>query len=514
MAAIIRDPSSAAERKFDLIVIGGGIHGVMVTLEASRRGLHTLLLEKEDFGNHTSFNSLRIIHGGLRYLQRLDISRFRESVAERTWFLKTFPNLVKPLPCLMPLYGEGLRRPFTLRIALLMNHMLSLNRNNGVPAGSSLPAGEVIGSDATKRIFPAVSTENLKGGAIWFDAYMPQSQRLLIEILKHACQNGTMALNYLEVGHLRQRKGKVTGVEAVDRESGQHYVFNAQAVVNAAGPWCRRLAQNFHTEVPDLFKPSLAWNVLLNRTPLSDYALAVRSRANDKQTYFLVPWKGRLLIGTGHAACSDDPIESPAVSTEQMDQFLDGVNRALPGLNAVKDDIAYVLSGFLPVRKPGSTQLTARGLILHHGDIGGPEGFYSVSGIKFTTARRVAQRLLDRIPFTRRNDDQKETHNGSAGPPSFDVLEAPPAFSMTNDDDSIWKEHLKKIVREEAVRHLDDVIFRRTDIWEDPMRAKEIAPAIGVLFDWDESRRKREIANLFKLLERKSIYTGGGHVEQ
>jgi glycerol-3-phosphate dehydrogenase len=197
-----------------------------------------------------------------------------------------------------------------------------------------------------------------------------------------------------------------------------------------------------------------------------------------------------------------------------MDQFLDGVNRALPGLNAVKDDIVYVLSGFLPVRKPGSTQLTSRGLILHHGDIGGPEGFYSLSGIKFTTARRVAQRLLDRMAVARRNDDPKEANDGSNGPPPTDLSEAPPAFSLTNDDDSILKEQLIKIVREEAVQHLDDVIFRRTNIWEDPMRAKEIAPAIGVLFDWDESRRKREIANLFKLLERKSIYTRERHVER
>jgi glycerol-3-phosphate dehydrogenase len=514
MAAIIRDPSSAAERKFDLIVIGGGIHGVMVALEASRRGLRTLLLEKEDFGNHTTFNSLRIIHGGLRYLQKLDIPRFRESIAERTWFLKSFPHLVKPLPCLMPLYGEGLRRPFMLRIALMVNHILSLNRNNGVPAGRSLPAGEVIGCDALKKLFPTVPTENLKGGAIWFDAYMPQSQRLLIEILKLACQNGATALNYLEAERLQQSKGKVNGVEAVDKESGKHYVFKAHTVVNAAGPWCRRLAQIFHKEVPDLFKPSLAWNILLNRTPLCDHALALSSRTNDQQTYFLVPWKGRLLVGTGHAACLDDTPESPAVSTKQMDQFLDGVNRALPGLNAGKDDIAYVLSGFLPVRKPGSTHLTTRGIILHHGDIGGPNGFYSLSGIKFTTARRVAQRLLDRMPAARRNGNPDEAKSGSNGLPSSDLFETPPTFSLTNDDDSIWKEHIKKIVREEAVMHLDDVIFRRSDIWEDPMRAKEIAPAIGVLFDWDESRREREIANLFKLLERKSIYTGERHVER
>ena len=503
MAAIIRDPSSAAEREFDLIVIGGGIHGVMVTLEASRRGLHTLLLEKEDFGNHTSFNSLRIIHGGLRYLQRLDISRFRESVAERTWFLKTFPHLVKPLPCVMPLYGEGLRRPFTLRIALVMNHMLSLNRNNGVPTGSSLPAGEVIGSDAIKTMFPAVSTENLKGGAIWFDAYMPQSQRLLIEIIKHACQNGATALNYLEVARLQQSKGKVNGVEAVDKESGKHYAFKTHTIVNAAGPWCRRLAQNFHKEVPDLFKPSLAWNILLNREPLSEYALAVRSPADGKQTYFIVPWKGKLLIGTGHAPCLDGQIDSPIVSSEHIGKFLDDVNQTLPGLNAGKENIEHILSGFLPVRKHGSTQLTARGVILHHGDIGGPEGFYSVSGIKFTTARRVAQRLLDRIQLKlRRRDTKNETRRPVKELDSYDALATLMPKSLTDTDDLIWKEQVIKVVQEEAVQHLDDLIFRRSDIWEEAGHALEIAPHICDLIGWDEYRRNQELQRLSTLFDR------------
>ena len=503
MGTILRETADAASRQYDLIVVGGGIHGVMILFEAVARGLRPLLLERDDFGQHTSFNSLRVIHGGLRYLQKLDIARFRESVAEQAWFLKTFPNLVKPLPCLIPLYGEGLRRPSVFRIALMIDHALSLNRNRGVSHGNSLPRGKVISSAATEKIFPAVLTDSLQGGAIWFDAYMPQSQRLLIEILKYACHGGATALNYLEVTRLRQCRGKVDGVGAVDRESGKHYDFKSEIVVNATGPWCRRLAQNFLKDEPDLFKPSLAWNILLNQTPLSEYALAVRSPADGKQTYFLIPWKGKLLIGTGHAPWPDAGIDSPVVSSEHVEKFLDDVNRALPGLYADRSNIDYVLSGFLPVRNPGSTKLTSRGVILHHGDIGGPEGFYSVSGIKFTTARRVAQKLLDRIPLKNRiRDIEKKTRRSAEAIDSYDAFADLTTNSITNKDDPIWKEQLKKIVQEEAVQHLDDVIFRRSDIWEEAGYALEIAPQICDLIGWDEYRRKQELQRLSAFFDR------------
>ncbi|MEJ2083967.1 MAG: FAD-dependent oxidoreductase [Acidobacteriota bacterium] len=104
---IERNPALFSRDSYDLLIIGGGIYGACLSLEASRRGLSSLVLERDDFGGATSWNSLRILHGGLRYLQHLDLKRFRESVAERRWFSFWFPELVRPLPCLMPLYGKS-----------------------------------------------------------------------------------------------------------------------------------------------------------------------------------------------------------------------------------------------------------------------------------------------------------------------------------------------------------------------------------------------------------------------
>ena len=175
MDKIIRQPEIAARKTYDVIIIGGGVYGAMLSLEASLRGLRSLMLECNDFGAATSFNSLRIIHGGFRYLQNLNLRRFRESLKERKWFLSSFPELVKPLSCLMPLYGKGLRRPSILKAGLLINEVLSSHRNSGIREDRKIPPGRIVNIDKVKDIFPDVDMINLKGGAVWYDAFMPDS---------------------------------------------------------------------------------------------------------------------------------------------------------------------------------------------------------------------------------------------------------------------------------------------------------------------------------------------------
>ena len=142
---INRDPDAATRSRYDLVVVGGGVHGIALTLEAARRGLRALLVERHDFGSQTSWNSLRIIHGGLRSLQRLDIRQFREMVEERRWWFRHFPELVEPLPCLMPLYGRGVERPTVIRLALKTSDLLSVQRNRDVRPDRALSNGSVVG---------------------------------------------------------------------------------------------------------------------------------------------------------------------------------------------------------------------------------------------------------------------------------------------------------------------------------------------------------------------------------
>ncbi|HEV7517833.1 MAG TPA: FAD-dependent oxidoreductase, partial [Thermoanaerobaculia bacterium] len=234
--AIWRDLERAARTRFDLLVVGGGVYGIALALEASRRGLSALLVERDDFGAATSANSLRIVHGGLRYLQSFDLSRFRVSVAERRWFLRCFPDLVLPLPCLMPLYspprGGALRRVTPLRLALAGDGLLERRRNVGVRADRLLPKGRILDAQEAARFCPAIDCEGLVGGVLWYDATMPDSERLLIEMLRWACACGAQALNYLTAERLLAEGGQATGAAVRDRLSGKLFDVHAHRVVN------------------------------------------------------------------------------------------------------------------------------------------------------------------------------------------------------------------------------------------------------------------------------------------
>lgn len=504
MSKIIREPASAAKETYDLIIVGGGIHGAMLSLEATRRGLRSLLMERNDFGGATSFNSLRIIHGGLRYLQSLDLHRFRESVAERRWFLRTFPSLVKPLPCLMPLYGDGLRQPFIFRIALWLNDLLSQRRNRGVPLEQHLPPGRLIDVNHTREIFPFVDMQGLLGGAIWYDAFIPHSQRLIMEILRWACEYGATVLNYVEACQLLKTRKGVAGVMALDHEGGEYHEYKARVVVNAAGPWCRNVALSFDLDGPTLFRSSIGWNVLLDRRAVSDHAAAVTPKRPGGQTYFLVPWNGMLLAGTEHApwlGCENRPMPS----NEQLQEFLNNLNLAVPALELDQNDILYVFAGLLPVTKVGGVDLCTREVIFNHANHGGPRGLYSISGVKFTTARLVAEKTLKRI--YPENKAGKDIDTTSFKPPEdaqgdrgiFHFHWRPAA------EESEWKAVLRSLVEEEAVQHLDDLILRRTTLWENPSRAFEIVPNICKLFDWNDSRCHEEVKRLTRKLENGKI---------
>ncbi len=398
MSEIVDIPERYAERKYDLIIVGGGIYGVMLAYEASRKGLSALLLEKDDFGVHTSANSLRIIHGGFRYLQTADIYRYRESVGERRWFLKRYPEYVVPLPCMMPLYGNGLRRPSVLRTALFINDILSCRRNQEVRGDRHLPSGNVVNQSETVKLFPDVDKKGLVGGAVWHDAFMPDCRGLLHRILEDAKVKGAIALNRCEAIGLIKNGNMVAGVKIFNKKSCKEITFYSDVVVNAAGPWSRDLSCTLDTEIEKLFYPSVAWNVLFDRDALSDHALAVAPKKKNARTYFIVPLNGKLFAGTGHSSWSQNVGNAkPEPTLSQLETFMQDINGAVPGLNLKSGDIDQVHAGLLPARKYDQVELADREVIADHGAIGGVAGLYSVSGVKFTTSRLVAEKTLEKI---------------------------------------------------------------------------------------------------------------------
>jgi glycerol-3-phosphate dehydrogenase len=497
------------QESYDLIIIGGGIYGIMLSFEAVRRNLRPLLLEKNDFISGTSLNHLRTVHGGVRYLQSMDIHRFKESVAERKWFLKHLPQFVDVMPCLMPLYGKGLYRNSIFRIGLLLNDILSFNRNISiVDKEQHLPRCRVINPGKTRELFPTVDQQGLTGSALWYDATVEEYQRLMMELIKLAVSSGATTLNYVHAVKLLKENDCVIGVQAVDQESGDEYEFKAPIVINAAGPWCREVAAAFARDHVPLFKKRLlVWNVLFDKEALSNHALGLSPLKGGGHNYFFHPWKNRLLVGTGEInqkllqgrpdASRDGFLEkSPpgretVVPAEAMEKFIKDINTTVPGLNITETDIQRVYSGILPAEENGT--MTKREKIFDHSTNGGPKGLFSISGIKFTTSRLVADKTLNRVfPKAKKLPHEKILEKKKIKNIAFDY-----------DWDSPDEEDLnllKEIVQDESVLHLSDLILRRTSLGDHPERAIKILPKIRPIFDWDNKQWEDEVEQFKKQL--------------
>ena len=165
-----RDIHKLENSFFDVVIVGGGIHGATAAYHATLAGMKTALVDKSDFCHATSANSLKIIHGGLRYLQHLNIKRMRQSILSRRELMLFAPHLVRPLACIMPTYGFGLRGKEVMRLALLFNDIISWDRNKGLAQGSRLPKGFTITKDMCLKVIPDIETKGLRGASLWHDA--------------------------------------------------------------------------------------------------------------------------------------------------------------------------------------------------------------------------------------------------------------------------------------------------------------------------------------------------------
>jgi len=496
---IQREPGRAAEQTYDLIIVGGGIYGCALALESARCGLRPLLLERDDFGGATSWNSLRILHGGLRYLQHLDLHRFRTSVAERHWFMLHFPELIRPLRCLMPLYGKGLKRPAIFRAALRLNDVLSRRRNDGLGGEAQLPGGVILSPGEAQSLFPDIDSNGLRGCGQWHDAVMLSSERILIETLRWACACGTTALNYTQAMSLHVQDDHVAGVHAIDELTQESHTFTAPIVVNCAGPWSALIAKRFDRDLPYLFRPSLAFNMLLDHPPLSSAALALTPRKPGGRTYFLVPWKGRLLAGTYHAPFVGQPTH-PQPSVHQIDDFLSDLNQAVPNLRLQREQVMRIQAGLIPAQAAEKAEPSRRVLIINHYQHRGPHGLFSVSGVKFTTARHVAQQTLQTIyPDKAR---YLSPQPGTERPDATSRAALTDALGLLNGESPQAVQQAAQLADNESAAHLDDLILRRCDWCGTDEQALAVAALLAAALGYDEARTQYETARLKQSLQR------------
>jgi len=395
-----RNLERLTNQTFDLLVIGGGIHGAIAAWDASLRGLSVALIERCDFGSATSQNSLKIIHGGLRYLRDGNPSRIRTMARERTTWMRIAPHLVHPLTCLTPTRQKLSRSRLALGVALTVNDLVSFDRNHETGLDKLLPNGKIISQKELADLLPGYDVSTSTGGAIWHDAQIHNSERLLFEFIHSAVSVGAEVANYVEAAGFLQAGSRVIGIQARDVQTGQSFEINSSVVLNCAGAWTDDLLEttSLHTE----YATSVAMNVIIDKI-WSGLAAGLPSKPADgrlPQILFFVPWRNYTMIGTWHISWNGSPGQF-VMDKEVLQPFLDEINSAHPPLRLTSENILHVTWGFLPVNMEDANReqvkLTREGVVIDHHKKDDIQGLISVLGVKYTTARIVAEKAIDLV---------------------------------------------------------------------------------------------------------------------
>lgn len=467
-----RDLGALAAREHDLLVVGGGIHGAAAAWDAAQRGLKTALVEARDFGSGVSWHSLKTIHGGLRSLQTLDLRRLRESVRERRALLRIAPEIVRPLPFLIPVRGHGLKGREAFALALRLNDWLSRDRNQGLPPERHLPEARLLAPSEVAALVPGLDERGLTAGALWHDAQVESSERLVIGFVRAAADAGAAVANHARVEGLLRDGARVVGARVKDVPGGGELTVRARLVLNAAGPGSDAVLHllGIAREPVPLLR---AWNLVLQR-PVGP-PLAVGG-ADKGRFLFLVPWRDRSIVGTDYA-----PAETVAGPTD-VDSLLEACSRAFRFARIERSDVTLVHRGLVPGRGDAGG-LWTRARLVDHQRADGVPGLVTALGVKYTTARAVAERAVD-LAVVRL--DARVAPCRSATTP---LVHARP---LAGD----LAARTATAIHEEMALTLNDAILRRLDLGTaGPPEAGEVEAVAGMMaaeLGWDASRQADE----------------------
>ncbi len=371
---------------FDVLVIGGGVTGAGVALDAAARGYRVALVEKIDFASGTSSKSTKLVHGGIRYLPNFDFSLVHEALVERGILLQNAPFLVSPVPFVLPMYkgdrhpvGMPFTTPGGIGLGLLLR--MGLWMYDGLAGRYNIKRHRRLKREGVLKLAPALVSEGLKDGYMYYDA-QTNDARLTMALIRTAAQQGAVITNYTEVTSFISEQGKIQGARVHDRIGNQDLLLYARHIVNAKG------------------------------------VFSVLPETEDKRILFIVPWESRAIFGTTDTGSGD--LDHPTASREDIVYLLKYLNRYL-SVTLTEDNIISSYAGYRPLVSPrkagGSTARVSR----THAVLESPSGLVTIVGGKMTTYRRMAQDTLDVL---KRRDGSPLLHptqslplQGSAGWP-------------------------------------------------------------------------------------------------
>ena len=442
----MRAQLDAAREPWDVLVIGGGATGLGSALDAASRGLRTALVEQFDFASGTSSRSTKLFHGGVRYLRGGHLQLVAQSLRERGTARRQARELVKDTAFLVPSYHAFERAYYAagLRLYDFLAH------------DSGTPRSHVVSRAEALRLAPTLRTGGLRGGVVYHDDQFDDA-RFAVELARAAVARGAVVLNHARVERFLDDAGRVAGAVVRDLERGDEIEIRARVVVNATGVHADSVRHLWRASAPSLLRMSRGAHVVLERSFLPGHTAVLVPRTDDGRVLFLIPWRGRVLVGTTDTPV-DTPVDEPFATPEDIRYLLEHAGRYLSRAVA-PSDVRSAFAGLRPL--PAGKGRTANLRRDHRVEV--LNGMVTICGGKWTTYRLMARDAIDAAAREGRLLPGTNTH-----PPA--ILAAPPASNarleaavldgipFTPDD----VREIERLARDEMARTVEDVLARRT----------------------------------------------------
>jgi glycerol-3-phosphate dehydrogenase len=528
--------SRLATERVDVLVVGGGITGCGVALDAASRGLSVALVERDDFASGTSSKSSKLIHGGLRYLQQGDVRLVYEALRERQRLLRNAPHLVTVMPFLIPVLTKD--GPVSKRIAkALRSAMWMYDFTGGLRIGRR---HRRLGAAAALEHCPTLPAERLSSGFVYFDAQADDA-RVTLAVARSAAAHGAIVANRCELVELRQdASGRTNGAIVLDRVGGQRIAVEAEIVVSATGVWADDVAALDDATRTGTIRPAKGIHLTLPWELVGNDIAVIISVPGDKRSLFLVPW-GPLPDGTFeycYVGTTDTDyvgdIDDPQTNDDDIDYVLRALDHSITPLGGRaigREDVTAVWAGLRPLVAASSSGRTAD-LSRRHQVTESDSGVVTVTGGKFTTYRQMAEDTVGlvvrrlgrggRCRTARLTLDGGDGYRPAAGDHPHhrlsqrygnhvgevkDLIRADPSLAEPLVPDLRYlRAEAVRAVRDEMALTIDDVLARRTRAHLEHREAcRAAAPAVGQLLaaelGWDADETARQVADYLAICD-------------
>lgn len=378
-------------RRFDVVVVGGGINGAAIARAAAQAGYSVLLVEQNDFGWGTTWRSTKLIHGGLRYLEHAELGLVFESLRDQAMLLRQYPDMVRPLRLLLPVFAHDRHRPAIIGLGLYLYDLLSIGR--------SLPAHRRLNRAEALSLEPGLQARGLSAAFVYSDCQLAYPERLCLQTVLEAEAAGAVARNHTDaVGLLLKGNGRVGGVRIRDEATGTTSEVAAGIVVNAAGPWVDEVLAKMPRPPDRQIGGTKGVHLVVDYAGHGPLHALYSEARSDHRPFFIVPWRDKHLVGTTDTRFLGPPAKARA-GERDVQYLLDEANARFDGHQLSVDDVLYAYAGVRPL--PASSgkaegSITRRHIIRDHASEGHP-GLVSIIGGKLSTYPSLADQTVARL---------------------------------------------------------------------------------------------------------------------